>query len=399
MRVVVIGAGPAGTRCAERVSCLPGAVVTLLGEEPGLPYDRVALSKYLAGDIAADELITHDGAALREAGIDHRPGLRATAIDRDARVVHTQDGSVLPYDKLVLALGATAVRLPMPGIDLPGVLAYRTREDVDAMLRAAQSGGAAVVIGGGLLGLEAAAGLARRGMRVTVLHAVDRLMERQLDPGAAARLRAHLQTLGVACLLAARSVRIDGTDRAAAVTLADGARIAADIVVLAVGIRPRVDLAREAMLEIGRGILVDDAMRSSDPAILAIGECAEHAGQCCGLVAPALAQAEIAARTLAGEVACYAPSADATALKVAGAPVFSAGEIEAADADPIVLDDPGGDYRRLLLRNDRLVGAILWGDTADAGFYRDLIERGAVLGTMRAALPFGRAFLPDEVVP
>lgn len=394
MRVLVIGAGPAGARCAERVARIPRAQVTLLGEEAGLPYDRVALSRYLAGEIESAALVTHQAAELAAAGIVHRAGRRATRLDRAARCVEISDGSTIFYDALVLALGAEPVRLPFPGIALPGVLTYRTRDDVDAMLAAARAGGMAVVIGGGLLGLEAAVGLAKRGMRVTVLHAVDRLMERQLDAMAASRLRAHLATAGVDCLLSARSVAISGTDRATGVVLDDGSKIPADIVVLAVGIRPRVALAREAGLNVQRGIVVDDAMRTSDPAILAVGECAEHDGICCGLVTPALAQAEAAARTLSDAPAPYRAITESAALKVAGAPVWSAGEIDASDAEPIVFDDPAGEYRRLLLRNDRLVGAILWGDTGDAGFYRDMIARAVPVGALRPTLAFGRAFMP-----
>jgi nitrite reductase (NADH) large subunit len=396
MRVVVVGAGPAGTRCAERLA-RGGAQVTLLGEEPGLPYDRVALSKFLVGDMSEAALITHEADHLAELAIVHLPGMLVVAIDRAAHRLTMQDGSTLDYDSLVLATGSDPFRLPLPGADLPGVLMYRTLADVQGMLRAAEAGGHGIVIGGGLLGLEAAVGLAKRGMQVTVLHAVDRLMERQLDSEAAARLRAHLERVGVISVLEARSVAIAGTERAEAMVLADGTRIPADLIVMAVGIRPRSGLAREAGLTVNRGIVVDDTMRTSDPAIFAVGECAEFAGACCGLVAPAFAQAEIAARVLLGEEAHYVVESDATVLKVAGAPVWSAGEIEAGDADVIVLDDPEGPYRRLLLRNDRLVGAILWGDTDDAAFYRNLIRRNHDVSDLRSELAFGAAFAPEEL--
>ena len=320
------------------------------------------------------------------------PGRQVARVDAAAREVVLEDGAAVGFDTLVLALGAEPIRLPLPGASLPGVLAYRTRADVTGMLAAAQAGGHAVVIGGGLLGLEAAAGLALRGMRVTVLHAVDRLMERQLDDEAARRLRAHLATRGVMALLQARTVAITGESCATGVRFDDGCKLAADLVVMAVGIRPRSGLAREAGLAVGRGILVDDAMRTSDDAIFAIGECAEHRGACCGLVAPALAQAEIAARAIGGEAVAYVADADAAALKVAGAPVWSGGEIDGADADEIVLSDPDGEYRRLRLRDDRLVGAILYGDVGDAGLYRGLIAGGRKLGAARAGLAFGAAF-------
>ncbi len=396
MRVVVIGAGPAGARCAERLA-RGGADVTLLGEEPGLPYDRVALSKFLAGDLQQADLITHREEHLAELGIKHLHSALAVAIDRQARRITLGDGRALEYDTAVLAIGSDPFRLPLPGAELPGVLMYRTLSDVLGMLRAAEAGGRAIVIGGGLLGLEAAVGLAKRGMKAMVLHGVSRLMERQLDDEAAARLRAHLERTGIITVLEAKTVSIDGVDRVEAVSLADGTRIPTDLVVMAVGIRPRVALAREAGLTVARGIVVDSSMRTSDPSIFAVGECAEVEGACCGLVAPAFAQAEIAARVLMGEEASYIAESDATVLKVAGAPVWSAGEIEAGDSDVIVLDDPEGPYRRLLLRGDRLVGAILWGDTDDAAFYRNLIRRNHDVSALRGELAFGAAFAPAEL--
>jgi nitrite reductase (NADH) large subunit len=302
-----------------------------------------------------------------------------------------ESGETIRYDRLVLATGAQAVRLPFPGADRPGVLLYRTLDDVQRMIAHAATGGDAVVIGGGLLGLEAAAGLVRRGMRVTVLHAMPRLMERQLDDGAAGMLKVRLAAQGITVLTEAKTVAIEED----AVLLADGRRIPAKIVVMAVGIRPHTELARSAGLPVNRGVLVDDAMRTADPAIWAIGECAEHAGQCVGLVAPSYAQAEVAAADILGKDARYVPVSDATALKVAGAGVWSAGEIEGSE--PIVLSDSeGGQYRRFLLRDDRLVGAMLYGETTDAPWYLSLIKEGRPIGPARATLPFGPAFQPAE---
>lgn len=386
---VIIGAGPAGARCAERLG-RRGADVTLIGAEAGSPYNRVALSQLLAGDIGEAALVTHTDRQLADLRVMHRPGTRVVAIERAAKRLLLADGTYIPYGTLVLALGAEPVRLRLPGADLPGVLAYRTLGDVRAMIAAAEIGGVAVVIGGGLLGLEAAAGLARRGMRVTVVHAVGRLMERQLDDPAARLLRRRLADQGVMTVLGAASAAIEGTDRVEAVRLSDGRRIAAELVVVAVGIRPNAELAREAGLHVARGIVVDAAMRTSDPDVLAIGECAEVDGQCCGLVAPVLAQAEVAARTILGEAARYAPESDATALKVAGAGVWSAGAVEADGAEPIVLhDEDAGQYRRLLVRDGRLVGAMLYGETADAPWYLNLIATRRDLGALRAFLPFG----------
>lgn len=371
-------------RAADRLAAA-GRTVTLIGDEPGVPYDRVALSRYLAREIAADDL--RRPAAL---GVRHFAGMRIAAIDRVGKRVVAVNGRRIRYETLVLATGSTAFRLPLPGADLPHVLLYRTMADVETIIAMARAGGDAVVIGGGLLGLEAAAGLALRGMRVTVLHAVDRLMERQLDFAAAERLRAHLAHKNIAVVTTAKTeaITVHG------VHLGDGRVLPARLVVIAVGIRPNVALAKSAGLAIGCGIVVDDTMRTSDPAILACGECAEHRGQCVGLVAPALAQAEIAARTALGEIAAYAPVVDSAALKIAGAPVWSAGDIAATDAENMVLDDPDGGYRHLVLRQDRLVGAVLYGATEDASWYMRLIREATELGARRDMLAFGPAFAP-----
>ena len=389
-RVVIVGAGPAGARCAERLA-KGGVAVTLIGAEPSHPYNRVALSQFLAGDLEEDALTTHPAAHLDEHRIAWRPDTLVDAVDRGAREATLHTGERIPYDALVLATGANPVRLPLPGADRPNVLMYRTLGDVQQMITHAAAGGDAVVIGGGLLGLEAAAGLARRGMAVTVLHATDRLMDRQLDQGAARLLQRRLAGLGIAVVTQARTVAIE----ADAVLLADGTRIPARIVVMAVGIRPHAELARAAGLPVNRGVVVDDTMRTADPAIYAIGECAEHGGQCIGLVKPSLAQAEVAAATILGREARYVPVSDATALKVAGAGVWSAGEIDGAEA--IVLDDgEAGQYRRLVMRDDRLVGAMLYGETTDASWYLNLIKEGRRIGPARGSLPFGPAFMPAE---
>ncbi len=397
MQIVVVGAGPAGTRSAQMLAKVGS--VALIGAEASMPYNRVALSKFLAGDIEEGDLVTHEEQHLAALGVMYRPATRILSIDRAAQTVLTDAGDVVEYDTLVLALGAHAFRLPLPGADLPGVSMYRTLDEVRTMLVAAKRGGDAVVIGGGLLGLEAACGLALRGMKVTVVHAVDRLMERQLDPVAARLLAQRLAGQGILLMLSGTTASIEGTDHVTSVRLTDGAVIPADIVVMAVGIRPETKLARNAGLEVARGIVVDDGMRTSDPAIWAVGECAEYRGLCCGLVAPALAQAEIAARVIAGEDAVYVPEADATALKVAGAGVWSAGEIESADSEFIVYHDPdGGEYRKFVLRDDRLVGAMLYGETGDAAWYQSLIGQQRKLSSFRDALPFGPAYAPAAIM-
>ncbi|MBR0672271.1 NAD(P)/FAD-dependent oxidoreductase [Neoroseomonas soli] len=392
MRVLVIGAGPAGMRCAERAA-EAGLAVTFCGTEPALPYDRVSLGRVLSGEAEVQALISHDAARLRDLGIAFRPATRIAALDPAGRAV-TARGETIAFDRAVIATGSEAVLLPLPGASLPGVYLYRSMADVLAMRRSAGSGTRVAVIGGGLLGLEAAAALSQRGARVTVVHAVGWPMERQLDPAAGALLARQLGAIRrLAFAMPARTEAIEGETHVRALRLADGKRIPCEMVVMAVGVRPSVALAREAGLEVGRGIVVDDAMRSSAPSVLAIGECAEHRGTVCGLVAPALAMAETAAATLRGEAAVYAPRPDPTALKVSGIDVWSAGEIGPADAEAITLSDAAaGRYRRLWLRAGRLVGAVLYGDTADAPFYLNLMTEGRDVAPMRGLLPFGPAF-------
>jgi nitrite reductase (NADH) large subunit len=392
LHVLVIGAGPAGTRCALRTAAR-GARVTLCGAEAALPYDRVALSGLLAGEKTLDDLIPHDLAALRDQRIAFRPATPIMVLDRAARLAVTSRGERIAYDRVVIATGSRAIRLPVPGADLPGVLTYRTLDDVRAMLRAARAGGAAIIVGGGLLGLEAAAGLAQRGMKVTVLHPVEWPMERQLDAGAGGLLARRMGRRGICFAMPAQLAAIEGEDHVRGVVLADGQRIPATIVVMAVGIRPDTRLAAASGLEVGRGIKTDAALRSSDPDVLAIGECAEVAGRTIGLVAPALEQAEAAAATLSGSAAHYAPRADSAALKVSGTAVWSAGEI---DGEGVTLRDADQDrYRRLFLREDRLVGAVLYGDVSDSGFYLNLIASGRVVGRHATSLALGPAFLPE----
>ncbi|MBP0447643.1 NAD(P)/FAD-dependent oxidoreductase [Roseomonas sp. SSH11] len=394
MRILVVGAGPAGTRCALRIAGrLPRAQVVLAGAEPALPYDRVALSKYLIGEMAQEALVTHSLAALRAAGVSYRPATPIAALDLAAREAITARGERIAYDRCVLATGSRAVRLPLPGAELPGVIPWRDLAESRSMIQAAREGGPAVVIGGGLLGLEAAAGLAARGMKVTVLHAVGWPMERQLDPEAGALLAGRLRMRGLNIRMPVATAAIEGRERAQAVLLKDGTRIPARLVVMAVGVRPNSDLARASGLDVGRGIVADAAMRTSDPHVLAVGECAEVEGRLIGLVAPALEQAEIAAATIAGEAVAWAPRADSAGLKVSGTQVWSGGEVSPADAEAVTLR-AGETYRRLWWRGQRLVGAVLYGDTAEAGFYQDLIASGRAVAS-RAGAALGQAFLKD----
>lgn len=394
MRVLVVGAGPAGTRCAVRVGAgLPGSEVVLAGAEPGLPYDRVALTRHLTGDMAEAGLVTHSVEDLRTSGVRYRGGTAVERLDLSAREAVTADGERIAYDRCVLATGSTSFRLPLPGADLPGVVPWRTLADSRRMLEAAQDGGSAVVIGGGLLGLEAAVGLAARGMAVTVLHAVGWPMERQLDYDAGTLLANRLRARGLTIHMPAATVAIEGTDHAEAVLLASGERIPARLVVMCVGVRPNVAVAKASGLAVARGIVADAAMRTSDPHVLAIGECAEVGGGLIGLVAPALEQADTAARTIAGADCAWVPRTDSATLKVTGTHVWSGGEVAPPDADAVTFR-AGESYRRLWWRGDRLVGAVLYGDTREAGLFQRLIATGAPVGC-RVDAALGQADFQD----
>jgi nitrite reductase (NADH) large subunit len=310
--------------------------------------------------------------------------------------VRLANGATLPYANLVLATGSRPIRLSIPGMELPGVLTFRDLGDVATIDSAAAKGVRAVVIGGGLLGLEAAYGLAKAGAQVSVVHLMDRLMERQLDLPAAAMLKRALEAKGISVHLEAETAAIRGVRRVEAVELADRRTIAADLVVVAVGIRANVELARTAQLEVNRGIVVDDSLRTSIAGIHAIGECADHRGICYGLVEPAYEQARVLARRLAGDSgATYSGSVLATNLKVSGVNVFSAGDfLGSRGADTIVFSDPGLDvYKKLVIADGRLTGAVLYGDTEEGLWYLDLIRQGVSIERIRSDLVFGRSLV------
>lgn len=394
-KLVVIGAGMASGRMLEHLfDMAPGQWdVTLFNAEPRGNYNRLMLSPVLSGDKTYDQIVTHDDAWYAAQGVTCRFGESVTAIDRDARVVQGANGPV-SYDALVIATGSAPFIIPLPGHRLPGVVAYRDLEDTNAMIAASRPGARAVVIGGGLLGLEAAAGMAARGAEVTVIHLMGHLMERQLDPAAAYLLQRDLEGRGIRVHCKGATKAILGTDRVEAVLLEDGTVYPADLVCMAVGIRPETRLANDAGLEVARGITVDDHMRTSDPAIFALGECVEHDGQLFGLVAPLYDQARVLAATLAGQDAAFQPVQTATKLKVTGCDLFSAGDFaEAPGREDIVFRDPGrGIYKRLILEGDRLIGAVMYGDTADGAWFFDKIRSGADITADRDTLIFGPAF-------
>jgi nitrite reductase (NADH) large subunit len=315
-------------------------------------------------------------------------------IDRKRRVVHAQSGLQVKYDRLLLATGSKPFIVPVPGHQLPGVIGFRDLEDVDTMLAAASRGGRAVVVGGGLLGLEAANGLQRRGMEVTVVHVTDSLMNQQLDPHAGALLKATLELKGMRILLGTQTAEILGHERVEGVRFADGAELPADLVVMAAGVRPNIALAQEAGLHCERAIVVDDTLQSYDPRIYAVGECVQHRRSTFGLVAPIWDQARVCAAHLAGAGhRRYVQQATATRLKVTGVDLYSAGDIVGGEGseDLVLRDRRAGVYKRLVVTGNRLAGAVLYGDVQDGPWYFDLIQEVADISSIRSQLLFGPA--------
>jgi nitrite reductase (NADH) large subunit len=393
--LVIVGNGMAALRLVEELSvrALGRYAIAVIGDEPRLAYNRVLLSSVLAREVAHEEIELKPAAWWRARGVTLLYGQKVTRIDADIRRVRLGSGASLPYAKLVLATGSRAIRLNVPGMDLSGVMTFRDLGDVAAIETAVTPRTRAVVIGGGLLGLEAAAGLAKAGAKVALVHLMDQLMERQLDARAADMLKQEVEARGIAVHLNAETAAVRGTQRAEAVELKDGRILDADLVVVAAGIRPNVDLAQSGGADIGRGIMVDDRMQTSKAGIYAIGECAEHRGICYGLVEPAYEQARVLAINLAGEAARYTGSVLATNLKVSGVSVFSCGNfLGAPGTEQIVFSDAGlRSYKKLVIAGGRLVGAVLFGDTADGLWYLDLIRSGASIDAFRDDIMFGRA--------
>ncbi len=396
-RLVVVGNGMAGCRAVEEILERDPARydITIFGAEPRVNYNRIMLSPVLAGEKAFDEIVINDAAWYADNAITLISGDPVVSIDRTNQTVVARSGRVEPYDKLLIATGSDPFIIPVPGKDLPGVVTFRDLDDVDKMLLAAEGGGNAVVIGGGLLGLEAAHGLSLRGMAVTVIHLMPTLMERQLDEAAGWLLKEELEARGQVILTGADTAEIVGTDgHVSAVRLKDGREIPADIVVMAVGIRPATALAKAAGLEVERGIMVDDHMVTSDANVLAVGECVQHRGACYGLVAPLWEMCRALADHATGAPSGYEGSVTSTKLKVSGIDVFSAGDFSGNDgAEDIVMRDAArGIYKRVIVKDDKVLGAVLYGDTADGNWYFDLLKKGEDVSDIRDALIFGQAF-------
>lgn len=394
-KLVIIGAGMSSGRLIETlVDTNPDAFdITLFNAEPRGNYNRLMLSPVLSGEKTYEEIVTHDDAFYATHGVTCRFGEKVTEIDRAAKVVTGENGPVR-YDKLVIGTGSEPVIIPLPGHDLEGVIAYRDLEDTQRMM-AMGEGRRVVVIGGGLLGLEAAAGMAARGAAVTVVHLMGHLMERQLDEAAGYLLKKSLEGKGITVRLSANSKEIVGENgRVKALRLDDGTELPCDLLVMAVGIRPNIALGKAAGLAVGRGIHVDDQMVTSDHDILSIGECVEHRDAIFGLVAPLYEQAKVAAQTLLGREAAFVQKSLSTKLKVSGCDLFSAGDFADGEGrEDIVFRDPSrGVYKRLVIEGDRLIGVVMYGDTSDGSWFFGLIRDGTSIDDMRETLIFGPAF-------
>lgn len=400
LKLVMVGNGMAGVRTLEELLRLAPDLyeITVFGAEPHPNYNRILLSPVLAGEQSFADIVLNGIEWYQQHGIDLRLGRKVVAIDRKKRLVTADDGSTAQYDRLILATGSNPFILPVPGNRLEGVIAYRDIADTEKMMQTARTHSHAVVIGGGLLGLEAANGLRQRGMHVTVVHLADWLLERQLDQTAGKLLQQALEARGIRFRLNEQTEELldYGSGRVCAVQFKSGDTIPADLVVMAAGIRPNTELAEKAGLPCNRGILVDDCLQTFDPRIYAVGECANHRGIAYGLVAPLFEQAQVCANHLAMlGTARYQGSVISTKLKVTGIDLFSAGDFMGGDGtETITLSDPiGSVYKKLVIKDDVLVGGCLYGDTLDGSWYFQQIREGVDIGRMRDHLMFGRASL------
>jgi nitrite reductase (NADH) large subunit len=393
--LVVVGNGMATARLVDELAkvALGRYAIAVIGDEPRLAYNRVLLSSVLAGETASHDIELRPASWWRDRGVTLKYGCRATEIDVGRHELKIANEESVSFSRLVVATGSTPLRLNVPGSDLAGVHTFRDSRDVDLLLTLAAQKKRVVVVGGGLLGLEAAYGLAKAGAPVTLIHLMDRLMERQLDAPAAELLKTLVERKGIKVLLNANTARLHGATRVDGVELTDGRRIEADAVIFAAGIRPNVALAKDAGIAVGRGIVVDDHLQTAAPEIFALGECAEHRGICYGLVEPAYEQARVLAQHLAGKTAAYGGSVVATNLKVSGVSVFSAGDfIGAEGSETILLNDVRhGTYKKLVISEGRLAGAVLVGDVESALWYLELIRNREPVARIRRDMMFGRA--------
>jgi NAD(P)H-dependent nitrite reductase large subunit/NAD(P)H-dependent nitrite reductase small subunit len=395
-KLVVIGNGMAGMRTVEELLQLaPNTYdITVISAEPHANYNRILLSPVLSGEKTVADIIINPLSWYDDKGIKLHRDDPAVSIDRKRRVIKTRSGATFSYDRVLLATGSNPIILPVPGNKLEGVCTFRDLHDVDMMLAASKKYKRAVVIGGGLLGLEAAYGLKRRGMDVTVVHLLDSLMERQLDKAAAELLKTSLEKRGLNFKMNAKTTEIVGDERVSAVRFDDGSEVHADLVVMAAGIRPNIELAKDAGLRCERGVVVDDAMQTFDPSIYAVGECVQHRNLTYGLVAPLWDQARVCAIHLAEKgVSYYRGSLTSTQLKVTGIDLFSAGDFTGGpNSEALVMKDAKrGIYKRVVIEKNHIIGAVLYGDTKDGPFYFDLMNEQRDVSSMRDRLLFGAA--------
>ncbi|MES2074027.1 MAG: FAD-dependent oxidoreductase [Pseudomonadota bacterium] len=394
--LVVVGNGMAGMRTVEELLKLAPDMydITVFGAEPHGNYNRILLSPLLAGEKSIADIMLHTREWYAEHGITLHAGDPVEHIDRRKRVVRSAAGLEVRYDRLLLATGSKPFIIPVPGHQLPGVIAFRDIQDVETMLEAARSHRHAVVIGGGLLGLEAANGLLRQGMQVTVVHVTDCLMNQQLDKPAAQLLQKALEHKGLRFLLNAQTAEIAGPDRVTAVRFKDGSEIPADLVVMTAGVRPNMALAQQSGLHCERAIVVDDTLQTYDPRVYAVGGCVQHRSATFGLVAPIWDQARVCGAHLAGAGhRRYVQQTSPTRLKVTGVDLYSVGDfIGGEGSEDLVLRDPRrGVYKRLVLKDNRIAGAVLYGDVQDGPWYFGLIQNRTDIGAIRNHLLFGEA--------
>lgn len=396
-KLILIGTGMAGSRFLDYLlqQAPDQYEIRVFNKEPVGGYNRIMLSPVLAGEKRVDEIMTHDASWFSQKGIHLHTGTIISEIDADKQTVKTDLGQTYYYDDLIIATGSNPFVLPVPGSDLAGVVTFRDIRDVNQMITASNQTQKAVVIGGGLLGLEAAYGLQKRGMDVTVVHNGPILMNVQMDEEAGKMLQASLEAKGMKFAMNAFTSELVGDESVKAIRFQDGREIETDLVVMAVGIRPNVKLAQQTGLEVNRGIVVDDQLRTSFPHIYALGECNEHRGQCYGLVAPLYEQAEVLAKTLAGAEAAYQGSVTSTMLKVTGVNLFSAGEFNGSDdSETIVYRDKAQNvYRKIVLQSNRIIGSVMFGDTTDCNWIFDLLKTQQDVSALRDTLIFGKGYV------
>ncbi|KQW89146.1 hypothetical protein ASC94_22080 [Massilia sp. Root418] len=394
--LVVIGNGMAGMRTVEELHKLAPDLydITVFGAEPYGNYNRILLSPVLAGEKTVDDIMLHTREWYEAHNITLHAGDPVVHIDRRKRIVRAQSGKEVRYDRLLLATGSKPFIIPVPGHQLPGVIAFRDIQDVETMLEASRNHTHAVVIGGGLLGLEAANGLLRQGMKVTVVHVTDALMNQQLDKPAAQLLQKALENKGLQFMLSAQTAEIVGPDRVTAVRFKDGSEIPADLVVMTAGVRPNIALAKDAGLHCDRAIVVDDTLQTYDPRVYAVGECVQHRSATFGLVAPIWEQARVCGAHLAGAGhRRYVQQTSPTRLKVTGVDLYSVGDFIGGEGseDLVLRDAKRGVYKRLVLKNGCVTGAVLYGDVQDGPWYYDLIQNRTDITPIRQHLLFGQA--------